>query len=61
LNDIAGAMRMVGQGKQADELVASMNEAAEQAVPQAKELLIGAVKSMSLSDAKGILTGVMAR
>jgi hypothetical protein len=57
LNDIAGAMRMVGQGKQADELVASMNEAAEQAVPQAKELLIGAVKSMSLSDAKGILTG----
>lgn len=51
------AMRMVGMGKQADELVLSMNRAAEAAVPEAKTLLVGAVKAMTLEDAKGILTG----
>jgi len=38
-------------------LVASMNQAAEQAVPEAKELMTNAVKAMSVEDAKGILTG----
>jgi len=51
------AMRMLGMGKQADELVVRMNRAAEAAVPEAKTLLVDAVKKMSLSDAKGILTG----
>ena len=43
--------------KQADELVLAMNRAAEQAVPEAKALLVGAIKGMSVQDAKGILTG----
>lgn len=51
------AMRMLGMGRQADELVLSMNRAAEAAVPEAKSLLVGAVKEMTLEDAKGILTG----
>jgi len=51
------AMRMLGMGKQADELVLSMNRAAEAAVPEAKTLLVDAVKEMTLEDAKGILTG----
>ncbi len=51
------AMRLFGMGKQADELVLSMNRAAEAAVPQAKTLLVEAVKEMTLEDAKGILTG----
>ncbi len=51
------AMRMLGMGKQADELVLSMNRAAEAAVPEAKTLLVSAVKEMTLEDAKGILTG----
>lgn len=51
------AMRMFGMGKQTDELVLSMNRAAEAAVPEAKTLLVGAVREMSLEDAKGILTG----
>lgn len=34
-----------------------MNRAAEAAVPQARPLLVNAVKSMSVEDAKGILTG----
>ncbi|MBT9590923.1 MAG: DUF4197 domain-containing protein [Thiobacillus sp.] len=50
-------MRMFGMGKQADELVLSMNRAAEVAVPEAQTLLVGAVKAMSLDDARGILTG----
>ncbi len=51
------AMRLFGMGKQADDLALSMNRAAEAAVPEAKTLLAGAVKDMSLEDAKGILTG----
>ncbi|HEY9097615.1 MAG TPA: DUF4197 domain-containing protein [Thiobacillus sp.] len=51
------AMHMFGMGKQADDLVLSMNRAAEAAVPEARTLLVGAVKEMSLEDAKGILTG----
>lgn len=50
-------MRMAGMGKQADELVTAMNRAAEAAVPEAKTLLTNAVKSMSVDDAKKILTG----
>ena len=51
------AMRMLGMGRQADELVLSMNRAAEAAVPEARTLLVDAVKAMTLEDAKGILTG----
>lgn len=50
-------MRTIGMGKYADELTTSMNRAAEAAVPEAKTLLVGAVKNMSVADAKGILTG----
>jgi hypothetical protein len=50
-------MRTVGLGKYADELTTSMNRAAEAAVPEAKTLLVGAVRSMTVEDAKGILTG----
>ena len=50
-------MRTVGMGKQADELILSMNRAAEAAVPEAKTLLVKSVKEMTLEDAKGILTG----
>jgi hypothetical protein len=52
-----GAMRAVGMGKQADDLVLSMNRAAESAVVEAKPLLVDAVKKMSVQDARKILTG----
>lgn len=51
------ALRMVGMGGQADDLVVAMNRAAEAAVPEAKTLLVDAVKQMSLDDARQILTG----
>jgi Protein of unknown function (DUF4197) len=50
-------MRMLGVGDQLDQLVVSMNRAAEAAVPESKSLLQQALKQMSLSDAKRILTG----
>ena len=36
-------MRAIGMRKQADELVLTMNRAAEAAVPEAKQLLVDAV------------------
>ena len=50
-------MRRVGAGRYADELIVAMNRAAEAAVPEARQILIAAVKQMSVRDAKGILTG----
>ena len=50
-------MRMAGLGAQADALDLAINRAAERAVPQARTLLSDAVRSMTLADAKGILTG----
>ncbi|MBX7201214.1 MAG: DUF4197 domain-containing protein [Rhodospirillaceae bacterium] len=57
LQQVEGVMRTFGMSKQADELVTTMNRAAEAAVPEAKKLLVGAVKGMSVDDAKGILSG----
>ena len=51
-------MRLFGMGDQADALVVAMNRAAEAAVPEAKSLLVSAVKQMSLADARQILTAV---
>jgi hypothetical protein len=57
LNDAARFLRAAGQGKRIDELQTAMNRAAEAAVPEAKSLLVGAVKSMSVEDARQILGG----
>jgi len=57
LKKIQKGMKLVGMGDQADDLVLKMNRAAEAAVPEAKELLVGSIKKMSLADAKAILTG----
>jgi hypothetical protein len=57
LKKVEKGMRVFGMGKQADELVLRMNRAAEAAVPEAKVLLVDAVKKMSVQDAKNILTG----
>jgi hypothetical protein len=57
LEDAAKLLSFMGQGKRVDELVTTMNRAAEAAVPMGKSLLVGAVKSMSVTDAKNILGG----
>ena len=57
LGKAASAMKMMGMGAQVEQLEASMNKAAEIAVPQAQVLLLDAVKKMTVSDAKSILNG----
>jgi Protein of unknown function (DUF4197) len=57
LDKAESGLRMLGMGSQADELKATMNHAAEQAVAQAKPIFQRALKQMTLTDAKGILTG----
>jgi hypothetical protein len=57
LGKVASKMKLLGMGTQVEQLENSMNQAAEAAVPQAQALLVDAVKKMSVSDAKGILSG----
>ena len=49
--------RRLGYSQEVDELVVAMNRAAEAAVPEARKLLVDAVKKMSVKDAKAVLTG----
>jgi transposase len=57
LNDAAQLLRTLGQGDRIDELSTAMNRAAEAAVPLSKNLLLKAVQTMSVTDAKDILSG----
>ncbi|MET0334065.1 MAG: DUF4197 domain-containing protein [Rhizobacter sp.] len=57
LQDVAKLLKATGQRKRIEELEVSMNRAAEAAVPEAKALLVNAVKAMSVEDAKNLLTG----
>ncbi|MGE4241954.1 DUF4197 domain-containing protein [Ramlibacter sp.] len=57
LADASKFLRALGQGRQIEELEVAMNRAAEAAVPLAKDLLVNAVKTLSVTDARNILTG----
>jgi len=57
LRRLEAVTRSIGVDAHANELVLRMNRAAEAAVPEARTLLVDAVKKMSVQDAKGILTG----
>ena len=57
LKEAAQMLKFTGQQKRVDELVTAMNRAAEAAVPEAKTLLVQAVKTMSVDDAVGIVKG----
>jgi hypothetical protein len=57
VQEAASVLRKFGQGRRIDDLELAMNRAAEAAVPEARTLLVSAVKSMSVEDARQILTG----
>ena len=57
LKQVDKTLRKLGQDKLADEFVATMNHAAEQAVPIAANVFAGAITNMTVDDAKAILTG----
>ncbi len=57
LNKVDGILRSIGQEKYADQFVDTLNRAAEKATPVAKDVFIGAIKKMSVTDAIGIIKG----
>lgn len=57
LQKTEAALRLAGQGKLADDFIATMNRAAEQAVPAAAGVFGDAIKQMTIADAKAILSG----
>lgn len=57
LHDVASLLKATGRRKRVEELEVSMNRAAEAAVPEARALLVSAVKAMSVEDARQLLSG----
>lgn len=57
LSDAEPLLRGMGQGKRLDELLSAMNQAAEQAVPLAADLLQQAIQTLTVDDAQRILRG----
>jgi len=50
-------MRSIGQDKLVDDVIESMNRAAEDAASEAKDIFVAAIKGMTLTDAMSILKG----
>jgi len=57
LRPVERTLRTLGQGQLVDEFHATINRAAETAVPEAAEVLANAIKQMTLADAEQILRG----
>jgi len=57
LQTVEKTLRALKQDKLADDFVATMNHAAEQAVPEAASVFSDSIKQMSITDAKNILAG----
>ncbi|MBQ0721497.1 MAG: DUF4197 domain-containing protein [Gammaproteobacteria bacterium] len=57
LQSLETGLRAIGQGAVADSFITSMNQAAEQAVPQATDLFVNTISNMSLEDAQAVLKG----
>jgi len=57
LQQASDLMRKFGLSAQADEFEQSINHAAEAAAPQATDLIVTAIKDMSIEDANTILNG----
>ena len=57
LSRVDSALSTIGMSSLTDDLELRINRAAEMATPKAKELFFSAIKNMTISDAKQILTG----
>ncbi len=57
LRTVEKTLRVLKQDKLADDFVATMNHAAEKAVPEAAGVFGDAIKGMSIADARTILAG----
>jgi hypothetical protein len=54
---VTKGLRAAGMGADVDKFEHSMNSAAEQAAPAAKQIFLAALKSMTFDDARRIVTG----
>ena len=57
LSKVERGLRKIGKDKYADQFITTMNRAAEKAVPKTTDILVSAVRQMTLQDAMGILKG----
>ncbi|HSG93577.1 MAG TPA: DUF4197 domain-containing protein [Methylotenera sp.] len=57
LQQASDLMKQFGMGQMAEDFETSINRAAENAAPQASELMINAIKAMTIEDARNILQG----
>jgi len=57
LQKVSGLLKQYGLGSQVEQFELSMNRAAEQAAPEATDILVSAIKEMSIEDARKILNG----
>lgn len=57
LEQVGNLARKMGQGARVDAFELSLNRAAEQAVPQVADIFGDAIRKMTVSDARSILTG----
>jgi len=55
--EVESLLRKMGMDKQVDEAVESLNRAAEDAVTGATDIFVDAIKTMTITDAMGILRG----
>lgn len=54
---VESTLKKLGMGKQVDEAVLSLNRAAEDASKSAKDIFVGAIKEMTVTDAINIVKG----
>ena len=54
---VATELRKLGYGKKVDEFELSLNRSAEEAAKEAAPIFVSAIKGMTITDAKNILTG----
>ena len=57
IQKVADILSKVGYQKEVDDFILSMNRAAEKAAPKAASFFVGAIREMSIDDARGILNG----
>lgn len=55
--EVESTLRKIGQGEKVDEAIEAVNRAAEDAVIEAKDIFITAIKNLTITDALDILNG----
>jgi hypothetical protein len=57
VQSVGNGLRAIGQDEIVDDFIATMNRAAERAVPKTVDIFTDTIKGMTLADARGVLQG----